>query len=135
MEDKLEQLLNMLIQRGWKPFGINYYEYENWCLYYSVHTEDGVWSEWRYWVSLRELVSKESWLWQFVCENKMVKEWWYVNGWCYHNDYDEYDNWDWNDYDKELKRFYDTNYQYRLIESALKDEPELGQLLLDNINV
>ena len=117
----MEELLNKLIEKGWKAFGRNYCKYEKWCLYYTVHTEDGVWSEWRYWVSLRELVSKESWLWQFVCENKLIKK----------------DRFTWMiSPDPLLEDQYNyTDYRYRLIESALKDESKLESFILDNIKV
>ena len=134
----MEELLNKLIEKGWKPFGRNYCKYEKWCLYYTVHTEDGVWSEWRYWVSLRELVSKESWLWQFVCENGMVEEesFQYIEDkeictsdeWtCYYND-------DWYPRDN----FYTldrTDTKFWIIESALIDESKLESFILDNIEV
>ena len=139
MENKLEQLLNMLIQRGWKPF--------------HQEIKDKWWVRWNYpceWVikirkntifisyryenrdeqitkrkkvqhSVRELVSKESELWQFVCENKMVFNSHYVRDW-----------WIDNRYDKGIRA---SDYKFRLIESALKDESELEQFLLDNIKV
>lgn len=71
---------------------------------------------------IRFLVSKESWLWQFVCKNKMIKSktWVWVNG---------VDGM----YKEILINQYD--YRYRLIESSLKDESELEQFLLDNIKV
>lgn len=117
----LEELLNKLIEKGWEPFGRNYYKYKNWCLY-IVHTEDGVWSEWRYWVSLRELVSKESGLWQFVCENGLYEK----KEKCRFTYEDEFEK---INYHQRL------SYQYRLIESALTDESELEQFLLDNIKI
>ena len=84
----LEELLNKLIEEGWKPFGnkkikdaktarwnINLLDekmnnvskfkdkvaFTNWVLIFDE-------------INMRELVSKESWLWQFVCENGMVEE-------------------------------------------------------------
>lgn len=125
----MEELLNKLIEKGWKPFGRNYCKYENWCLYYTVHTEDGVWSEWRYWVSLRELVSKESWLWQFVCENGMVDG---VNRWTLNarqkSIYDKFIT-------SEKEYTPKMNYEYRLIESALKEERGLEEFLLNSIKL
>lgn len=70
---------------------------------------------------LRQLTSKESWLWQFCCENGMVKvdnssielnimsEWYWV--------------------------LTDRDYHYWLIKSALEDESELEQFLLENIKI
>lgn len=106
MENKLEQLLNMLIQRGWKPFGKGWLNlrklsgiHQWWLLLHepSTRVADNY--------SLRDIVSKSSWLWQFVCENGMVDM-------------------------KKNKR-----PAYRLIESSLKDESELEDFLLQNIKV
>ena len=75
---------------------------------------------------LRQLTSKESGLWQFVCENWMIKHEVYedIQSWEHttadHSDF-WYTSWD--------------NYEYRLIESALKDESELEDFLLSNIKV
>lgn len=80
---------------------------------------------------LRQLTSKESLLWQFVWENDMididpnyvkkrVKKIRYV--------YDE--NWEnYNEY------FDDEDYEYRIMQSALCDEDNLGKFLLDNIKI
>ena len=43
-------------------------------------------------------------------------------------------HWGYN-WDKYLKWYDMYNYQYRIIESALKDESELEQFLLENIKV
>jgi len=72
----MEELLNKLIEKGWKPFGKD--------------QKFGIWIEtspykkirvclkkpdYDYYVySYRDLVSKESGLWQFVCENKLVNK-------------------------------------------------------------
>ena len=74
---------------------------------------------------LRQLTSKESGLWQFVCENGMIKE-----------QKEEklieiYDNLRW----RTEMVYDDEKYQYRIIESALKDEEDLEKFLLDNIKV
>jgi hypothetical protein len=75
--------------------------------------------------SLRDLVSRESWLWQFVCENEMVKEW------HKHERILDPTFWEWR---ADCKRQeHEWNYWYRLIESALKDESELEDFLLSNI--
>lgn len=73
--------------------------------------------------TLREVVSKESGLWQFCCENGMVEEiqkkWKEENlkSFEYTRNYENYE------------------YQYRLIESALCDEDKLEEFLLKNIKV
>ena len=103
----LEQLLNSLIEKGWKPFGnCNRFDFRDLWLYYFAN-DNGRWSKY----PLRMLVSKESWLWQFVCENGMVAE---KSEWI-------------------LYRYDD--YKYRLTNCALKDESELEDFLLSNIKV
>ena len=74
--------------------------------------------------SLRELVSTDSWLWQFVCENGMVKFKQEVYSKCIIGK-----QWDANDY-KTYSRL-----EYRIIESALCDEDKLEDFILDNIKV
>ena len=72
---------------------------------------------------LRQLTSKESCLWQFVCENKLENP----NERKQRSDLDEYDK----GYVKYSTKF----YEYWLIESALCDEKDLEKFLLDNIKV
>ena len=118
----LEQLLNSLIEKGWKPrWLLNEIEY--------IHAFNDVNQWWRveisygeywYYKALRQIVSKESWLWQFVCENKLYSRQVYV--WLTNIE-------GFND------EFGDNDYQFRLIESALKDESELEDFLLSNIKV
>jgi len=153
MEDELEQLFNSLIKKGRVPFGI----YGNWDLEWEriyIEEQDEYTNEYRHkvylinvdyvefnWLcyedkhfsdrfSLREITSKWSWLWQFVCENGMVKitEENSLCNWLF---------WEKIYYDETHteKLYKNDNYQYRLIESVLKDEPELEQLLLNNIKV
>lgn len=114
----MEELLNKLIEKGWKPFGKR-------NKLYAV--EDGIYilgriaSDWNTY-DLRQIVSKESWLWQFVCENDLIDniaECWY---WRNHFELDEIE-------------YNQPDYEYRLIESALKDESELEQFLLSNIAI
>ena len=126
----LEELLNKLIEKGWKPFGEwchrspykrvgihkNYNKGRTYILFYSNNHE--------HWKVLRQVVSRESWLWQFVCENGMTEK---------HTDIRVRCN------EKTSKTYQDSyvnqHYEYRLIESALKDESELEQFLLDNIKI
>ena len=114
----MEELLNKLIERGWKPFGwkdIKRINNEWWFVCFVHKSKKRPWlSE----VSHRELCAKESWLWQFVCENKLYKD--------YNEDSGTY-------WDSTMKTYNYRDYQYWLIESALKDESELEQFLLDNI--
>ena len=133
MKNKLEPLLNILIQRGRKPYwiekdDIEVFEYnkdrKNISIWYMNWVSPSEWDyDWLF-MSLRELVSKESWLWQFVCENEMIK------------------GFDTSEYYINYRRFNKENftecrylreYQYRVIESSLKDESDLEDFLLSNI--
>ena len=66
-------------------------------------------------MNLRELVAKDTGLWQFVCEN---------------------DYWVCKDTDHIAIHLYQCNdYRYWLLGSALTDEDKLEQFLLDNIKI
>ena len=129
MGNKLEQLLNSLIEKGWKPFGFEAKEYKisifnirsiTLQLYHTKHPTQ----EWIGY-SIRNITSKESWLWQFVCENGMISK--HIEKICinpYNNDgrlkHEEYDYKD---------------YQYWIMICSLKDESELENFLLQNIKI
>ena len=117
----MEELLNKLIEKGWRPFWWD-------DKLSSLHKEYGVWKwyiRFHNWMDselfdLRQLTSKESWIWQFVCENWMIAR---KRQWT---------NWLW----WEPEKCFDyRDYEYRIIESALKDEPELEQFLIENIKI
>lgn len=138
----MEELLNKLIKKGWKPFWDNAIKldydwmktrYWYWAITYKYRDSyiDDYWDEveyeeWRHQFNNRELVSKESWLWQFVCENGMVEIWYkeWLN--------EEVENWETISLIDEISM---ESYHYRLIESALCDEDKLEQFLLDNIKI
>ena len=118
----LEQLLNSLIEKGWKPFG------RKKTLHITIYDCDlNVYLDWWFMnedkKSFRELVSKESWLWQFVCENGMIKK----------NDDVRIKNY-WWDNECDNNYCYDDS-EFRMLESALKDESELEDFLLQNIKI
>ena len=117
---ELETLLTSLVQRGWKPYG-------NKALDIDIEDDTVIITPDNFFaddleVNIRSIVSLESWLWQFVCRNKLYKKtnekfresvskvwlntWWFAH-----------------------------NHQYRLLESALIPEEELGEFLVDNIKV
>lgn len=114
----LEKLLNLLIWKGWKPRN------REKTLHITCYASDlSVYLDWWFMAedkkSFRELVSKESWLWQFVCKNRMIK-------------------WIWSEIEiKNLNEWYwvvrDTDYEYWIIQSALIDEENIEQFLLNNI--
>ena len=129
----MEELLNKLIEKGWlkkphqihglpnKPFLRMYKDSINWIQFYFYEWWDNEAKLVKVY-SLRDIVSKNSWLWQFVCENGMIKEQWiaYVI-----DDFTttEYEHWT------------QKQYQYWVLESALCDEDKLEEFLLDNIKV
>lgn len=125
----MEKLLNKLTEKGWKPFGIKSDNIWLYCLsdnkivisYYDFDTEWECNHEDK-WCDLRQLTSKESWLWQFVCKNGMIKN---PNIDRYWKDYFELDH----------IEYYQSDFQYWIIESALTDEEDLEKFLLDNIKV
>ena len=129
----LEQLLNSLIEKGWKPFGDEnvkeikiYSDMDMECIYWKRKSDF-------YYFSPRKITSKESWLWQFVCENKMIPydEDWYT---WYERTKDYYDDFE-NSNSKMLDLEIDNCYEYRLIESALCDEDKLEDFLLNSIKL
>ena len=135
-KSELEQLLNSLIEKGWKPRWENNIK----DMYVSKNNfnEDIVWVRWskgwctKRWWTFRELVSKESNLWQFVCENGMIEiEYWKIR--------EKYDGTvpttDKNKVITYKQLLWEDNYEYRLIEAALKDESELEDFLLNSIKI
>lgn len=117
---ELENLLNSLIGRGWHPF---------WKEVLNVEIDDNVISISREDffedgtnVSIRDIVSLESGLWQFVCKNKFLS-----------------DKVDMQDYIEDSYWFrrcpFDTNWVYRIIQSSLYTKEELSKFLVNNIKL
>jgi len=79
---------------------------------------------------LRQLTSKESGLWQFCCENGMIRitESNSLYNWLFWEEiyYDETHT---------EKLYKNDNYEYWLIESALCDEDKLEDFLIENIKI
>lgn len=138
-KQKLEELLNILCDKWWNPF---YWEIKNkwWvrgnypCKWVIKIRKNTVFISYRYeswneritkWKkvqhSIRELTSLSSWLWQYVCKNGMeeMAEWFYWQN-IFPLDSIEYEY---------------VDYQYWIIESALKDESELEKFLLNSIKI
>jgi len=120
---ELETLLNSLVQRDWKPWNekADFCEYKFWKFRFLKKSGQIVCM-----YSLRELVSLESGLWQFVCINDLYK---YSSDELVLNP-----SWrpDWLSSDWS---FFCGDSAYRLLESALIPEEELAKFLVDNIKV
>ena len=118
---ELENLLNSLIKRGWKPWGEKSKKIIIRVSRIFVYN-----SEW--YINpegkhIRSIVSLESGLWQFVCENGLYNPTNYK--------YEVYYNYKRDHYNM----LNCSNPNYRLLESALIPEKELGKFLVDNIKV
>ena len=128
----MEELLNKLIEKGWKPFWVDRDNRKCIITYHKPlldkpyflisYFRDDIWRTWWEQFNIRELVAKESWLWQFVYDN------------WYNQEKKEYREW-YTKYNMKAE-YWDTNdYEYYLIESALCDEDKLEQFILDNIKI
>lgn len=124
---KLQKLLDKLIDKGWKPFWL-LNEVESIVVFdgLSYKIEINYSDHWHY-KYLRQIVSKESMLWQFCVENRMVNgvDRWTLNA-KQRSIYDKFIT-----SEKEYRPY--TDYQYWLIESSLVEEKDLAKFLLDNI--
>ena len=125
---ELENLFNSLIQRGWKPWGEKSKKIIIRASRIFVYN-----SEW--YINpegkhIRSIVSLESRLWQFVCDEQLCKLPEYIDAqWCKTVE-DDIDN------EKDVTHILtEYDYRYRLLESALIPEKELGKFLVDNIKV
>lgn len=124
----MEELLNKLIEKGRVPFWLKWVDKAEYAEQYFRNYNWNFWWEW--WSkrkSIRDIVSKDSWLWQYVCENKIIEQWKTVHDFvmkhiCYA---DENRCW-W---------FSMCNAEYYIMMCSLLDESELEQFLLDNIKV
>lgn len=125
----LEWLLNSLIEKGWKPrdeesvkscmvwepfYKRKFIEKDLW-----FYIDDRWTPQWLFTKSLREICSKWSWLWQFVCENGLQPT-------------NKSGGWDYGDW---FTWWTCMAYEYRLIESALCDEDKLEEFLLNSIKL
>lgn len=115
----IEQLLNKLIEKGWRPFNKDIKEFFT----LNEFTCGYRWEWTNHLGTIRDIVSPESWLWQFVCKNWMIN---YVWDFVYRRLRDGKSFW----LDKPI-----THYTFRLIESSLRDESELEGFLLQNIKI
>lgn len=121
-------MLNKLIEMWWNVFWREKKSDEQHKYYKDIKTLYFFWNYNEYGVpqsikkySLRELVSKESWLWQFVCDKGLVGmyEWFYWQ----------------NIFPLDSKEYDYTDYQYWILESSLIDVDKLEGFILDNIKI
>lgn len=132
----LKKMLNALIQIWWNPFS----SWAEWIEHWSLECSERwtlIYPEWSFFIwgvptynriSLRDIVSKESWLWQFCCNHRLTNR-------------DEKSDRSKNaerDEDWVIDRdclIFSSDYEYRLIESALRDEKDLESFILQSINI
>ena len=126
---ELENLLNSLIKRGWKPFensNLNHCNSDGKFIYfYTIRIPNRLTASLVYEslaVPLRLITTIESGLWKFVCQNKLLS-----------------DKVDLQDYIEDNFWFrrcpFDTNWMYRIMQSSLYSEKDLPQFLIDNIKL
>ena len=130
---ELENLLNKLIEEGRKPFWIELkikIKIHEWVWFYddkTIQLEFDCGNMGKY-IRLRQIVSAESWLWQFVCDEQLCKLPEYIDAQWHKTVEDDRDN------EKDVTHILtEYDYRYRLLESALIPEKELAKFLLDNI--
>ena len=89
---------------------------------------------------LRQLTSKESWIWQFCCKNYLIELNWdeiqkkYKSKWKYPLRYEKH-YWVYHSDLCTLECMEYKTPEFWLIECALKDEEDLEKFLLDNIKI
>lgn len=124
---ELENLLTSLVQRGWKPkdrdvvsikLDQEFTKSEGKTVFYCS-CKDWFW----FYADLRWIVSLESGLWQFVCENLLRKDQTSTSYWSRR---------EWGEKEKMCR---ENQFEYRLLESALIPEEELGKFLVENIKL
>ena len=134
---ELETLLNSLIKRGWRPFensNLNHCNSDGKFIYfYTIRIPNRLTASLVYEslaVPLRLITTIESWLWQFVCDEQLCKLPEYIDAqWCKTVE-DDRDN------EKDVTHILtEYDYRYRLLESALIPEQELGKFLVENIDI
>ena len=121
---ELENLLNSLIQRGWKPWG----EKSKKIMIRSsrIFVYNSEWYINPEGKHIRSIVSLESRLWQFVCDRSLLKSIWKARA--------KEPSISALGFKSEVLAL-SFEPEYRLLESALIPEEELGKFLVENIKV
>lgn len=116
---ELENLLNYLIKKGWKPFELDWITNAVYDCGKIVFRQNGKYS---FSFSIRELVSLESELWSFVCKNGLLAK-----------------SVDAKDYVEDSFGFrrcvFDSNGMYWIMQSSLYSQRWLPKFLVDNISI
>ncbi len=125
--EKLAELLNKLLNKWWKPrnrektLHIDCYDKCKWLNYKWVHLDGWFMNEESR--TLRELIARDSWLWQFVCEKELI----FIPEWeIPHVERNYIFDYEWYDI---------SDFQYWLMVWALLKEDEIEQFLIDNIKI
>ena len=144
-KNTLEKLLNNLIEIWREPrWEDSIKSCKVWECFYTrdiiertvAFYEDDNWTpQWLITKSLREICSRESWLWQFVCdrEHRFIDKKNYEGARSdkrLKNPYVDYDG-----VNTEYEWITSLDYEFRLIEASLKDESELEEFLLQSIKI
>ena len=123
----LKDLFNSLLDKWRKPFDMEFTKFhhisKNGAIFFYKWKKHHEWSR-----NVRDFVSKESLLRQFVCNHWLINtddKWERIKNFRF--DWAWWISLDW--------QFYFREYQYRLIESALRSEDELEEFLLQNIKI
>lgn len=121
---ELENLLNSLIQRGWKPWG----EKSKKIIIRSsrIFVYNSKWYINPEGKHIRSIVSLESGLWDFACDRSLLKSIWKARA--------KEPSISALGFKSEVLAL-SFEPEYRLLESALIPEEELGKFLVDNIRI
>lgn len=114
----LEELLNKLIEKGWKPWWKEKFKLE-----VRQSSIELITDYWKFY-SLNDLCSIESWFWQFVCENELYK---YNKKTCIQAQVKQF----WYDDDDWL--LFQDDAEYRLMLSSIQDKKE--DFILSNVKI
>lgn len=126
---ELEILLNKLIEKWWKPWGK---ESQKIIIRSSrIFIYNSEWYINPEGKHIRELVSLESWLWNFVCDEELIK---YKTSEIIIKRYIKQliTRKEWDVIEADVVCL-DLDPEYRVLESALMSEEDLPRFLIDNI--
>ena len=126
----LQQLLNDLLRMWWKPFNrektlhINCFDKCKWLNYKWVNLDGWFMNEETR--TLREIVSIDSWLWQFCVENNLIDYSGVRAYWISFAPLEIQNAWEMMNYDNVHRLLWDT---------ASLDEDKLEDFILENVKI